>query len=140
VTHFADLSPYGFLPDTVPEGVTAKCVGWLDGRYGYPTGAAPDGFLEALALLCRDDRRAGTRGWHGCDLAHPDGGEPGYPVRVRIGEELLALGDAEVRTVSAGGEWLIAPTLVHHYVRDHHYLPPAEFIESVLAGRTAPSR
>jgi hypothetical protein len=30
----------------------------------------------------------------------------------------------------------VAPTLVHHYVTRHRYLPPPEFVEAVLAGPT----
>jgi hypothetical protein len=49
------------------------------------------------------------------------------------------LGDAEIRVVGKDGTWLIAPTLVLHYVTEHAYRPPAEFIDAVSRGRFASS-
>jgi hypothetical protein len=46
------------------------------------------------------------------------------------------LGDAEIRVVGKDGTWLIAPTLVLHYVTEHAYRPPAEFIDAVSRGRS----
>jgi hypothetical protein len=33
--------------------------------------------------------------------------------------------------------WLIAPTLIIHYVLQHEYPPPPEFFEAVVAERFA---
>ncbi|WP_249375347.1 hypothetical protein [Streptomyces sp. I05A-00742] len=57
---------------------------------------------------------------------------------VVAGEQTLLLGTAELRVVSADGTWFIAPDLVLHYVTDHGYLPPDDFVEAVLSGRDAP--
>ncbi|MGH3310044.1 MAG: hypothetical protein ACRDP3_05595, partial [Streptomyces sp.] len=63
----------------------------------------------------------------------------GGPPRILVGGESVTLGNAEVRVISRHGRWLIAPTLVHHYVNEHSYLPPEEFIEAVTARRAAPA-
>ncbi|MFR9727016.1 hypothetical protein ACL02R_27200 [Streptomyces sp. MS19] len=138
MTHFADLTPYTYLPGTVPPGVTALNVGWLAAPHDHPTGEPPAGFTERLGLLCRDERRAQTRGMHACDRPHADG-TPGFPVNAAIAGASVLLGTAEVRVVTPDGVWLCAPTMVHHYVTHHAYLPPPAFTEAVLAGRVAPA-
>ncbi len=47
-----------------------------------------------------------------------------------------SLGDGEIRVL---GESVVyaAPALIYHYVVEHHYKPPDEFIEAVLAGEPA---
>jgi hypothetical protein len=57
---------------------------------------------------------------------------------VTQGDESLPVGDAEIRVVAEDGTWLVAPTLVLHYVTAHAYHPPREFIEAVTSGRFAP--
>lgn len=39
----------------------------------------------------------------------------------------------EIRVLAKTGQWYAAPTLVHHYVTWHNYLPPQEFIDAVLS-------
>lgn len=137
MTKYTDLSPYTYLPESVPAGVPARTVGWLDDDLDFPRGDVPEGFLDAFLSLARDHASARTRGWHACTLPHPEGALP-YPYYVSPGTpEAFALGSAEVRVTSATGDLLIAPNLLYHYVRDHHYLPPAAFVEAVLAGRYA---
>lgn len=139
MTHYADLSPYAYTKGSVPEGIEAVNIGWLEPDEEFPRGAVPEEFVQALALLCRDDRHMVMRGWHRCTLPHP-GGEDEYPVRIQVGQDRVSLGSAEVRVVGRDGRWLVAPNLVHHYVTAHSYLPPEEFIEAVTARRTATPR
>ncbi|MGW3563375.1 DUF7919 family protein [Streptomyces sp. NPDC000941] len=139
MTHYADLSPYAYTTGSVPEGVEAVSVGWLEPGEAFPRGAVPEEFVQALALLCRDDRHMVMRGWHHCGLPHPPG-EDEYPAVIHVGQDRVSLGSAEVRVVGRDGRWLIAPNLVHHYITAHSYLPPEEFIEAVMARRTAAPR
>ena len=39
----------------------------------------------------------------------------------------------QIRVLSKKGNWYAAPTLVYHYVAQHGYRTPAEFIEAVIA-------
>jgi len=56
-----------------------------------------------------------------CELCpHEDSHEP---TTVSWGAQSLAVGD-EVHAVTSEGTWLVAPTLVLHYVTAHDYLPP----------------
>lgn len=134
MTCYADLSAYAYMPDSVPEGVEALNVGWLEAGDDVPQGEVPKEFVASLGVLCRDDPQTKMRGWHMCHLDHA-GGEAPYPVKAQVGGSELSLGGAEVRVVAEDGSWLIAPDLVLHYVTDHGYRPPEPFIEAVTAGR-----
>ncbi|MDT0266838.1 hypothetical protein RM844_11100 [Streptomyces sp. DSM 44915] len=142
MTYYADLSPYTRAPDSVPAGVRALNVGWLSWTRRFPRygrGQTPqdhDAFVAALALLCRDGRRAETRRFHPCGLAHRIA-EPRRPVRIEVAGRSVPLGNAEVVAVTADGTWLIAPSLVHHYVTRHRYRPPEEFVRAVLDARAS---
>jgi hypothetical protein len=103
-------------------------------RQGTPT----EDFLQSLEDPCRDHRSAVMRGYHACELDHV-GDRPGYPYTIPSDPAATPLGDAELRVVAEDGTWLAAPNLVYHYVRDHHYAPPAVFVEAALARRVAPS-
>jgi hypothetical protein len=54
-----------------------------------------------------------------------------------IGERVHTLGSGEFRITSSNGATFVAPDLIVHYIADHAYLPPQEFLEAVLeAGPT----
>jgi hypothetical protein len=133
---YADLSPYSYLPDTVPSGVTVLNVGWLDPATGFPRSEPSKEFTDALLDLCLHHPTARTRGWHACELDHGDTPPP-YPLTVTAGTASHPLGSAEVRVISLAGVCLAAPDLIHHYVTAHGYAPPQQFVDAVMAGRTA---
>jgi hypothetical protein len=135
MTHYTDLSPYTYLPQTVPDGVTALAVGWLDGEHPYPTGEVPEKFIGQLGDLCAHHTTARTRGMHWCDLCTED--EADYPVTEHIDTTPVPLGGAEIRVLTPTGDLLAAPDLIYHYIRKHSYLPPEPFIEAVTAHRLA---
>ena len=128
MTYFADLTPYRYRADV--DG-SALNVGWLGAGHDVPQGSVPEGFAGALAELARKERVNQTRGWHVCDLA----GCPltGHAV-VRWDDMEMVLGSAEIWPVGADGTVYAAPNLIHHYVVDHGYRPPDEFIAAVLGG------
>lgn len=136
MTYFEDLSPYTYLPESVPPEATVRNVGWLDGEHPFMVGEPPQGFADRLGVLCADRATAQTRGIHWCDLCLESDEDPDetHPVNGTA----LTLGSAEVRVLTPEGVWLAAPDLVYHYVARHNYLPPEPFIEAVLAGRIAP--
>lgn len=138
MTYFPDLAPYDYLPETVPHGVELLTVGWLEPGHGFETEAEPPAaaFWPNLITLAADHPVAVTRSVHGCRFRHLF--EADYQYRAVYGTRVLYLGSAEIRVVAADGRWLTAPTLVVHYVRDHGYRPPPEFVEAVAAMRVAP--
>ena len=83
-------------------------------------------FQERLLEFCNGFVRP-TRGWHNCELCHPE------PISPRAGNQLRSFGTAEIR-VFYQGRIYAAPNLIYHYVTEHNYQPPDEFIEAVLNG------
>lgn len=143
MTYYPDFATYDYLPDTVPEGVELLTVGWLEPGHEFPTaedGDADEGedpaFWPNLVTLAADHTTAVTRSVHACRFRHLF--EADFQYRAVYGSRVLYLGSAEIRVVARDGRWLTAPTLIVHYVRDHGYRPPAEFVEAVAAMRVAP--
>lgn len=108
-----------YFPDLSPECIRQEpntfCVGWLDPDYPYPRGKTPPGFEARLAALCETDNPEYlSMGYHLCLFCG----------RVR--------GNGEFRIASKTRNFA-APVLIHHYVKEHDYKPPEEFIEAVMA-------
>lgn len=135
MSYYADLTPYEYLPETVPDGAEILNVGWLDPGEEFPTGEPDPEFLANLIVLAADHATAVTRGFHRCRLPHPF--DEDFQFGAVYGSRLLHLGHAEIRVTTADGRLLAAPTLVVHYVRDHGYRPPEPFVEAVKAMRAA---
>lgn len=125
--YYTDLSLYRYLQST--EDPPQLNVGWLDRDHAYPQGEAPEGFLDRLWAFCCEQVNL-TRGVHKCELCS----EPTFGVRVQRGDEECWLGSAEIRVFGREAGTYAAPNLIYHYVVDHHYLPPEEFIRAVLEG------
>jgi hypothetical protein len=132
-----DGQTYDYMPETVPENVRAVAVGWLDAHHPYNLGPAEADFVERLFEACRSHVSVQTRGWHRCGLCPALGEEHSPPTTATHGQETIIVGDTELRVIGRDGAWLIAPTLVIHYVTEHDYAPQPEFVEAVMAGRFA---
>jgi hypothetical protein len=105
-------------------------VGWLDAYHDFPKAKHPDDLSNKLAWLCIETQAAGTRGIHICELC-PWMEDGYYRLQITKREEFL-LGAAEIR-VSSEKAICAAPNLILHYVADHQYSPPDDFIEAALA-------
>lgn len=105
-----------YLPDlsVYPHATThLLSVGWLDGTHSFATGLTSFVFQSKLALFC-DQPTFVAMGRYTCDLCGKATGSG----------QIWIFGIADVIYVS--------PTLILHYVVDHRYLPPAEYIEAVM--------
>jgi hypothetical protein len=127
MTYFPDLSPYTHLP--LP-GVTDEYVnvGWLDKDYPFPTGPTPDALSDRLLEGLAHPRNR-TRGYHLCNLCGAR-----EPTRVALAEDTVILGDAEIHIADSGRVYA-SPNLIIHYVSEHSYRPPDEFVLATLKGR-----
>jgi len=112
---FEDLTPYTYFHPEEERANTLN-VGWLQFGHPFPVGQSSPEFCVQLELLCRN-RVKRTRGFQCCGFC-----ESGENHR----------SSAEIR-VAIRNRVFAAPELIHHYVVAHDYLPPAEFIEAVLA-------
>jgi hypothetical protein len=112
----------------LPEGLTLRAVGWLE-RPGFPTGAVPRECIGSLvAALHGGIFRDGSRGIHGCTLC----GQESPAVRWK--RRKFPLQGHGHYLVQLGQVVYMAPALLLHYVLDHGYCPPDEFLVAVMKG------
>jgi hypothetical protein len=138
MTYYPDLS----TSCMVGNGADVRAVGWLGEGHPYPIGPVPPAFLEALERhLRRPWQPIGMCGMHECEL-------DGCAARVALAEHLerdrrrgksSPIPAAAAEALQARNLWIpttdcvyIAPAMVLHYVRDHSYRPPDEFIDAAL--------
>jgi hypothetical protein len=114
--YFSDLSPYPYSKRS------SLSVGWLDSSHDYEQGEVPKDFLERLSVFC-DNPVFVTMGVHECDFCQGAGGSGGG----------LEYGSGEIWVFGPGSAHYVAPDMIQHYVVRHHYRPPEEFIQAVLA-------
>jgi hypothetical protein len=68
------------------------------------------------------------RGFHVCNLCRA---APVKPLVVENQGRRISLGASEIRVGARTGTIFAAPDLIYHYVREHGYLPPTEFVRAV---------
>ncbi len=118
MTWYADLAPCDyFATRTWPDGCSSvlRAVGWLSAEHQYQRGLVSAVELERLvSLLANAWSFVDFRGSHTCELclAYSSNGN------------LFVPGEAAV---------YVSPEAILHYVQSHGYLPPREFLDSMLA-------
>jgi len=136
VTTYADLSEYEYAQ---PEPGVLN-VGWLGRESTYSTATPSPELLRALVRGARSLHHI-FRGLHSCEICGKETDRTGVLVdasgAVRywdpsIEERPAWLGTGEIRAAGEGGVVFAAPSLVVHYVLDHHYAPPLEFVVAVV--------
>lgn len=130
-------SEYGYLP----EGVVVRAVGWI-GTEVYAVGDTPEVCIQRLFNAHGSVVSDGSQGWHECE-ANWDGvqhgprihesGERNPPVVRRNGREIRLCGHGHY-IVRLGDVAYVAPELLLHYIVDHEYRPPDEFVRAVIEG------
>lgn len=128
MTYFPDLSEYAYLAGS-ERNARHRNIGWLGKGHRFPRGRVPDAALEKLWKLCLLPPHV-TRGFHRCEFCRspPFGGV----AAVWKGRQ-WKLGSAEIRVEGTEGIVYFAPNLVLHYITEHQYLPPAEFLAALAA-------
>ena len=129
MTYFQDLTPYVYYK---PEPNTLN-IGWLSGDQRYLKGKPTREFKDKLFAHCLDLYVIHiARGFHQCEFCKVSVDEWMKP---RYGDKAhwLSLGDGEIRVIGKSVIYA-APTLIYHYVVEHRYKPPEEFIQAVLTG------
>lgn len=123
MAYYEDLSPYHYLAHD-----NAKNIGWLDGGTPFETGAVEDAFLERLWSFLRYPVNV-CRGFHTCTICkEPSMNEPW----VAYNGIRRSVGYYEIRVWGKDGTIYAAPSLIFHYITQHAYHPPQEFIDAVL--------
>ncbi len=104
----------------VAVGEHVRAVGWLSSNHPYTGGEVPAEFVDLLREFVRLASESAEAlyfpvfcGLHTCELC--DGVKDNRNFGVPSGEVLF-----------------VAPTMVVHYIEQHGYAPPPEFIAAVL--------
>jgi len=122
----------------LPDSVVLYAIGWL-GDQIPTTGDVPDECIARLfsAYDSKETISDGTKGWHDCEIcATPEQRRPGGrigPVVQWRGTELRLYGHGH-HLVRLGPKVYMCPVLILHYILDHHYQPPPEFVDAVVRG------
>lgn len=130
MAYYPDLLPYEYAPS---QG-DMRNVGWLSRDHEYSRGAVPLAFAHELDLICNSPVDV-TRGRHVCELCAPPSDIIAAAPKYEEVWEMFHSGNGEIRVCDAAGVTYCAPAMVIHYVAEHQYQPPAEFIEAVLYQR-----
>jgi hypothetical protein len=117
------------LPEVVREEghwlANARNVGWLSPEVSFPVGKVDPRLLEWLTSNFADLWFEHARGYHECEFCDAEPLVAGSGRTIRLGSaELL------IRTVAERA--YVAPNFLVHYIRDHGYQPPEEFVRDVL--------
>lgn len=115
MAYFADLTAHTYAPT---GDLDILNVGWLDDRRPFSVGPTSQAFQDALLELCKRPIIL-HRGFHICCYCREQRQSP--------------KGNGQIRVLSSKGIWYAAPTLIHHYVSEHEYSPPTDFLDAVLS-------
>lgn len=130
MSYYADLTPFTY--GGAEADPTILNVGWLSADHAIPMATPSERFVTALRKITAEPINL-YRGSHICDLC------PRPPMILSQGG--IPLLDAPAEIIGNGEIWVrgrdgltyVAPTLVYHYVVEHHYSPPKAFVDAVLA-------
>ncbi len=135
MTYYPDLSPYAYGHRAHPGVVH---VGWLDNVHPFPHGTVEVRLIERMKLLAAKpvERYMGEHTWELC-VEPPDLVQTNLPNRTVIDPNCSwaqwvgkRSSNGEIR-VSRGGVMFAAPVLVVHYIEEHGYLPPSDFLKAI---------
>lgn len=138
MTYEPELSPINPDANTFPKLIY---IGWLHPDHSYNIGDVPKEFPVRLWEFCRYSSVV-CRGFHRCEFCSPSDyvhidmlkPHPEGPLKVERDGCTIRLGFGEIFVVGKNGLVYYAPNLIYHYVLEHQYLPPQEFIDAVLDG------
>ena len=111
-------------------------IGWLSIKHEYPKGPCSFEFIAALKQLAMTPTNL-YRGVHDCEFCPP---RITKPIKDRVVQEIVRdcpIGNGEIHVKGDSGVLHIAPVLLVHYVAEHNYLPPEQFITAVCNTKNA---
>lgn len=121
--YFKDLTTYKYM-----DKEEALNIGWLKKGHFFKTGEVPEEFIEKLWRYLRYPIQV-CRGFHMCDFCKNT--KTGMPT-VTFKGETRKVGYYEIRVYGQDEKLYAAPSLIIHYILQHHYKPPQEFIDAVI--------
>ena len=134
MTFYQDLTPYEYFARNEPNGLISLNIGWLGYFQPFATGETSQEFKTRLFEFSQDKYVIHVaRGFHVCEFCKVSDGEWFRLQQSRYGDKAyrMSVGNGEIRILGKSVVYA-APTLIYHYVTEHQYRPPDEFIEAVL--------
>src|SRR5262245_47403847 len=132
MAYFEDLSPYEYFPDRGESDILN--VGWLSRDHEFARGPVPLAFVDELHRFAK--LHVLTAGKHVCEFCVPPLDVISMDQRYEAVWEYFRSGNGEIRVAAADGTVYSAPALLLHYVSEHQYRPPQQFIDAVLYQRS----
>ncbi|WP_327141038.1 DUF7919 family protein [Nocardia sp. NBC_01327] len=115
---YNDLEPYEYYPCPIPM----RTIGWLGPEYGVPGAAERPLSAQDLNALQSASRHLSSimLGTHDCEFC--------------LGSTVFE-GNGEFHYYARRGTVYSAPMMILHYVGEHGYKPPREFLDCLDADR-----
>lgn len=117
-----DLTAHPFTKET-----ELLAVGWLDTNSTFVRGEVSTEFINKLWSFIKNPRIS-TLGRHYCDFC----GDYSRATIAEYQDEKRMLGSSHTYVLGNKSVYLI-PDLIFHYVQNHDYIPPQEFINALLS-------
>ena len=133
MAYFEDLSIYSYHGSHCYRTIT-KNIGWLAADHSFEKREPTERILDLIWNYCTVSV-ARMRGIHKCEFCPPGD----WHNAERHGKRLL-LGTSEIRVFGKDEIIYAAPTLIYHYVWQHHYKPPDEFIQALTHSSKPPDQ
>lgn len=129
--YYKDLTNYKYyLPFGFEEVLN---IGWLDKKYVFNQSFVDGEIIDKLvSLLCENSIFNATvnkiRGFHPCNICGLR--EPKFYCYDRQYD--ISLGNCEIWIPSKSKNiYYASPSMIIHYIQDHLYCPPQEFLNSI---------
>jgi hypothetical protein len=101
-------------------------VGWLAAGHEFPTGGVSREVFDALLILA-DSQVNIMRGVHDCEFCTKES-----PVRMTAPNDRGYVSwMGEIHAADGRGHVFVAPSLILHYIREHDYRPPDDFVRAI---------
>lgn len=123
--YYKDLTPYSYGFDTDFNVVN---IGWLSNKYTFnQTGTLSPLFINNLEKITALGFYNHMRGSHTCEFCQ---NKHEYNHLEYNGKKIF-LGNGEIWIPDVNTQRVfVSPSLLWHYIKEHNYIPPIEFIES----------
>ena len=130
MAYIPDLEPYTYhLDQRKQPDPKMLAVGWLDPSVPYKKGTVEQEILKILVDLKRRPVNL-TRGFHICPYCE-------YDVPINPFVYPNRRGNGEIRVGGENGIVYASPVLICHYIEQHEYLPPIQFLDAVRKSQEA---
>src|SRR5687768_3520812 len=116
--YFPDLTPYQYSRSKPLQSVVH--VGWLDPEQPFVSGPSSPGFRSMLRQWLLKARCNQMRGFHVCAFCPAEPFESIAHPRILIDGKIEHIGSDEIWVPGANGRIFSAPSLIVHYVEEHH--------------------